>query len=236
MRMTSSHLREHRFERTRLGPPGSLVRRPCCHEWEAVREHGATRPDTSMTAVDDAALVGRAQAGDHLAFEELVRRHADRLNAVVTRLVDDRQEAEEVTQEAFLRAWRSIGGFRGDAQFFTWLYRIGVNEAHRRAKRRAGGQRALSLDDQHHEPRDPGPGPQGSLESTDLRAALERAVRDLEPEYRTPLILRDVEGLSTAEAAAVMGLRQGAFKSRLHRARLDVRAAIDDYLPDTDGT
>ncbi len=194
---------------TRLA--SSVVRPALGPECEAVRD--GARSDTgsarTMSAGDDATLVSRAQQGDLLAFEELVRRYADRLNAVVARLVDDRHEAEEVTQEAFLRAWRGLRGFKGNAQFFTWLYRIGINEANRRTRRRPAARKPLSLDDQHVEPRDPGPGPQRSLEGTDLRAALERAVRDLDPEYRAPLILRDVEGLSTAEAAAAMGLRRG---------------------------
>ena len=81
----------------------------------------------SPPGVDDGALVVRARAGDRLAFEELVRLYADRLHAVVRRLVDNEHEAEEVTQEAFLRAWRGIAKVKGDSQFFTWLYRIGVN-------------------------------------------------------------------------------------------------------------
>jgi RNA polymerase sigma-70 factor, ECF subfamily len=177
----------------------------------------------------DADLVARAQAGDRDAFEALVRRHADRLYAVVVRLVDDRQEAEEVTQEAFVRAWRGISGFKGDAQFFTWLYRIGVNEARRRTSRRPTA-RVGSLEDEAIDPADPRPAPDRQAEHSDLRAALERAVRALRADYRTPLILRDVEGLSTAEAAAVMGLNEAAFKSRLHRARLAVRNAVEDYL------
>lgn len=198
-------------------------------------DRSTTSAAGTMTGADDAALVRRAQDGDRAAFEELVRRYADRLNSVVLRLVDDREEAQEVTQEAFLRAWRGIAGFKGEAQFFTWLYRIGVNEARRRAQRRPASRRMVPLGDQHVEPRDTGPGPQRSLEQADLRAALERAVRDLAPEYRAPLILRDIEGLSTAEAAEIMGLEQAAFKSRLHRARLTVRAAVDSYLPDEDG-
>lgn len=178
---------------------------------------------------EDAELAGRARDGDREAFEELVRRHADRLYAVVVRLVPDRHEAEEVTQEAFVRAWRAISGFKGDARFFTWLYRIGVNEAQRRAQRRARA-RVASLDEQAVDPPDPGPAPDRQAEHSDLRAALERAVRELDPDYRAPLILRDVEGLSTAEAAAIMGLGEAAFKSRLHRARLSVRNAVKDYL------
>lgn len=182
---------------------------------------------------EDAGLVARAQAGDRDAFEELVRRYADHLFAVVVRLVSSPEEAEEVTQEAFIRAWRGIRGFKGDARFFTWLYRIGVNEARRRGQRRAPDV-AASIDEHGIDPADPRPAPDLQAEHEDLRAALERAVRALEPGYRAPLILRDVEGLSTTEAAAIMGLREAAFKSRLHRARLAVRNAVEEYLDDQD--
>jgi RNA polymerase sigma factor (sigma-70 family) len=180
----------------------------------------------------DSELVLRAQRGDRDAFEELVRRHAGRLYAVVLRFLGDRHEADEVTQEAFIRAWRGIGGFKRDAQFSTWLYRIGVNEAHRRASRRPPAGAISSLEEDAVEPPDRAQSPHGRAEQTDLRHALERAIRELEPDYRAPLILRDVEGLSTAQAAAIMGLGEAAFKSRLHRARLAVREAIDDYLPE----
>jgi RNA polymerase sigma-70 factor, ECF subfamily len=190
-----------------------------------------------MRAMSDADndLVLRAQRGDRAAFEQLVRRHADRLYVVVLRFLGDRYDAEEVTQEAFIRAWRGIGRFKRDAQFFTWLYRIGINEAHRRAARRPPAGLVSSLDQRLIEPPDRGDSPQRRAERDDLRAALERAVRALEPDHRAPLILRDVEGLSTSEAAAIMGLGEAAFKSRLHRARLMVREAIDDYLPEEDG-
>ena len=151
------------------------------------------------------------------------------------RVLDDRSEAEEVTQEAFIRAWRGIGRFKRDAQFFTWLYRIGINEANRRSARRRPGGLVSSLDQRPVEPVDRGDTPQRRAERDDLRGALERAVARTEPDYRAPLILRDIEGLSTAEAAAIMGLGEAAFKSRLHRARLAVRDAIDDYLLEDDG-
>jgi RNA polymerase sigma-70 factor (ECF subfamily) len=105
---------------------------------------------------EDEQLVRDAQAGHRPAFEELVRRHADRLHAVVRRLVDTREEAEEVTQEAFLRAWRGLGRFKGDAAFSTWLYRIGVNEAHRRRDAPPARRRETSLEAQAVEPRAPG--------------------------------------------------------------------------------
>jgi RNA polymerase sigma-70 factor, ECF subfamily len=165
-----------------------------------------------------------------VAFEELVRRHAEGLHRVVSRLVASRAEAEEVTQEAFLRAWRGIERFHGDARFFTWLYRIGVNEARRRNERRPADV-ASGLG---HPGAGEVPDVRADLDerdlSRDLRAALEEAVRALPFEYRAPLILRDVEGLTTAEAADVLGLGEAAFKSRLHRARLAVREAIAPQL------
>jgi RNA polymerase sigma-70 factor (ECF subfamily) len=182
---------------------------------------------------EDAGLVARAQAGEREAFEELVRRHAEHLYAVVVRLVPDRHDAEEVTQEAFIRAWRAIGRFKGDARFFTWLYRIAINEARRHAQHRAPA--TASIDEPGLvDPADTRPAPDRQAEHDDLRAALERAIRSLDPDYRAPLILRDVEGLSTAEAAAIMGLREAAFKSRLHRARLAVRDAVEAYLDQED--
>ncbi|GAC1320273.1 MAG: RNA polymerase sigma factor [Thermoleophilaceae bacterium] len=184
----------------------------------------------------DADLVARARGGDRAAFEELVRRHADRLYAVVLRMVGDNHDAEEVTQEAFVRAWRAIGRFKGDSQFFTWLYRIGVNEARRRGDR---GQRGVlrgirSLDLEPIDPPDPSESPHSRAERADLRRALEEAVRSLPHAYRAPLILRDVEGLSTAQAATIIGIGEAAFKSRLHRARLAVRDAVRAYLAEDD--
>jgi RNA polymerase sigma-70 factor (ECF subfamily) len=183
------------------------------------------------TAEREAVLVERARKGDRDAFEELVRRHAQRLHAVVLRFVADPEEAREVTQDAFLRAWRGIDRFQGQSQFFTWLYRIGINEAKRRAERRPPAWTTLSLDDEA-EPEAPdwSEAPQTRLEQSDLREALEEAVRALPFEYRAPLILRDIEGLSTAEAAEVMDLGEAAFKSRLHRARLAVRRALDEHF------
>jgi len=181
-------------------------------------------------AEPEAALVARAQGGDRAAFEELVRRHADHLYAVVLRFVADRGAAEEVTQEAFLRAWRSIGRFEGRSRFFTWLYRIGINEAKRRAARQPPAT-VVSLDDEPiPEAPDWSEAPETRLRHNDLRRLLEDTIRALPIEYRTPIILRDVEGLTTQEAAEVMDVGEAAFKSRLHRARLAVRRALDEYF------
>lgn len=189
------------------------------------------RSDAPAAGVDDELLVQRARQGDRAAFESLVRRHADRLYAIVVRFGAPRAEAEEIVQEAFVRAWRSLARYRGESQFFTWLYRIGINEAKRHMARR-GAQLAQITPD--GEPPaavdDASPSPQQHAEHRDLRAALELAVRALPEDLRAPLVLRDIEGLSTAEAAAVTQLGEAAFKSRLHRARLAVRASIEDHL------
>jgi RNA polymerase sigma-70 factor (ECF subfamily) len=187
-------------------------------------------PMGPASAEHEPVLVERARRGDRAAFEELVRRHADRLYAVVLRFVADGDEAQEVTQEAFLRAWRAIGRFEGRARFFTWLYRIGINEAKRRAARRPPVP-VVSLDDEPiEEAPDWSEAPHTRVERADLRAVLELAIRSLPGDYRTPIILRDIEGLSTREAAEVMDLAEAAFKSRLHRARLAVRRALDEYF------
>jgi RNA polymerase sigma-70 factor (ECF subfamily) len=175
----------------------------------------------------DGALVARAQAGDRTAFEQLVRRHTDRVYAVARQLGLPSDAAEDVTQEAFLRAWRSIGTFRGDARFFTWLYRIAVNEAKRRLERQPARSLVRSLDDDRAvEPPDVRQEPYARVADAELRRALAAAVVALPLKYRAPLILRDIEGLSTVDAAAVLGLSEAALKSRLHRARAAVRSAV----------
>jgi RNA polymerase sigma factor (sigma-70 family) len=188
----------------------------------------------TLTLRGDAELVRQAQSGDRDAFEELVRRHADRLYAVVLRVCGDPHEAEDVTQEAFLRAWRGLGGFEGRSQFFTWLYRIGINEAKRRVERVGSVVRSTSLDDASVEVPDYADSPERRAQQRDLRRALEDSIMALPLDYRMPLVLRDVEGLSTAQAAEIMGLGEAAFKSRLHRARLSVRAAVEDYVVQED--
>jgi RNA polymerase sigma-70 factor (ECF subfamily) len=185
--------------------------------------------DRSWLGDPDGALVRRAQAGDREAFEQLVRRHSDHLYAVVRRFGLPSEAAQEVTQEAFLRAWRSVDSFRGDARFLTWLYRIGLNEAKRFMKREAAPPLVRSLDeDDAVQPQDVGEEPYARLAQSELRETLAAAVRALPIKYRAPLILRDIEGLSTVDAAEILGLSEAAFKSRLHRARRAVRSAVED--------
>jgi RNA polymerase sigma-70 factor (ECF subfamily) len=175
-------------------------------------------------------LIDRAQAGDVAAFEELACVYVDRLYAVVLRFVDDSCEAEDVVQETLLRAWRGIGSFQGRAMVFTWLYRIAVNESNRALERRLRRRRAtVPVDEEAIQvPAPPNEGPAKRAEQRELREALDLAIAGLAAPYRTALVLRDVEGLSTREAAKIAGVGEAAFKSRLHQARLRVRASVGD--------
>ena len=194
-------------------------------------------PRADGLAETEASLLARAQAGDVAAFERLSSAYADRLFMLLLRLLGDRAEAEDVAQEVMLRAWRGITRFRGQSSYFTWLYRIAVNEANRALEKRARHPAGVTLG--ADELQLPAPGtldPSRQAENSELRRALVRALADLPPPLRTALVLRDVEGLSTQEAAEIAGVGEAAFKSRLHQARLRVRAAIgDEALASTGG-
>jgi RNA polymerase sigma-70 factor (ECF subfamily) len=147
----------------------------------------------------------------------------------VLRFVGDSCEAEDVVQETLLRAWRGIGRFQGRAMVFTWLYRIAVNESNRALERRMRHRMIVPVDEEAVQvPAPPQEWPANRAEQHELREALELAIANLGPPYRTALILRDVEGLSTSEAAKIVGVGEAAFKSRLHQARLKVRASVGD--------
>jgi RNA polymerase sigma-70 factor (ECF subfamily) len=180
---------------------------------------------------DDEILVSRARGGDISAFEDLVLRHADRLYAALRRFGLDDGEAQEVAQETFLKAWRSLKRFEGRSQFFTWLYRIGFNEAHRRLARRPAAGAVVSTEQRPVDDlADVRPGPAARAEHDELRAALADALRELPPALRAPVVLRDVEGLSTHEAASVLDLEEAAFKSRLHRGRMALRGLLGETM------
>jgi RNA polymerase sigma-70 factor, ECF subfamily len=180
-------------------------------------------------------LVERAAGGDMAAFEELVLRHADRLFASLRRFGLDDAEAQEVAQETFLRAWRSLPRFERRSRFFTWLYRIGFNEAQRRLARRPAAGAIISTEQRPvDELPDRRPGPAEYAESGELRAGLERALSELPIDLRAPVVLRDIEGLSTTEAASVVDLGEPAFKSRLHRGRMALRTLLTPWLATSD--
>jgi len=182
---------------------------------------------------DERALIARARAGDESAFAELVTAHSGRVYGALRRFGLDPEEADEVAQEVFLRAWRGLARFEQRSQFSTWLYRIAFNEAQRRlarrppatALRRPGDEEAIAA-----LPDAIGAAPPSRTLEREFGQVLERALAQLPDDLRVAVVLRDLEGLSTEEAAAVAGVRQAAFKSRLHRGRMQLRALLEPYL------
>lgn len=181
---------------------------------------------------DDATLAGRAAEGDDTAFGVLVRRHTPRMYRVALRIVGSPAEAEDVVQEAWLAAWRALGGFRGESAVSTWLYRVVTNSALAHLRRR---RPTVSLDD----PEPAGkstvdsallaaaePGPEGRVVRAEEVDAVLRAIGRLELSQRVPLVLRELEGLSYEEVAEVLGVNVGALRSRLHRARVALLAEL----------
>jgi len=173
-------------------------------------------------------LVARARGGDAEAFEQLVRLHSGRVFRMLTRLLGSPVDAEDVAQEAFLKAWRALPGFRGDALFSTWLFRIAVNEGKRRLARDAR-RPTLAIEDVMAEVPDLADGPAGLAEAAELRAYLERWIAELPANYRAAVVLRDVEGLSNEEAAELLELDVRNFKSRLHRGRMVIRRQLEEF-------
>src|SRR6201997_5055587 len=169
----------------------------------------AAGPGGAGVLETEAALVARARDGDVDAFEQLAGAHADRLFALLVRLLGDRAEAEDVAQEVMLRAWRGIGRFHGRSLFFTWLYRIAINEANRSLEKSSRRPISVSIDAEVLQvPADAQDNPSQRLEQTELRQALSKALAELPPDYRTAIVLRDVEGLSTQQAADIVGVGQ----------------------------
>jgi RNA polymerase sigma-70 factor, ECF subfamily len=180
-----------------------------------------------MAAVEDEELVGRARDGDADAFEQLVRRHTPQLYRLLARMLGDAAAAEDVVQECFVRAWRALPGFRGDAKFSTWLYRIAVNEGNRFLARESR-RKVLPYDDVLLDVPDLGSRTSELVEAGELREQLERFIAQLPPHYRAAVVLRDIEGLSNEEAAELLELDLRNFKSRLHRGRMALRRRLEE--------
>jgi RNA polymerase sigma-70 factor, ECF subfamily len=184
------------------------------------------RPQAGET---ERELLALAQDGDAAAFEQLAGRYVNRLFLTTLRLLGNYGDADDVVQETLLRAWRGIRGFRRRSGFYTWLYRIAVNEANRSLKKGARRPETIRLDEEQLEMNShPDNGPALEAEHRELCAALKMALLALPTPYRTAVVLRDIEGFSTREAAEIAGVGEAAFKSRLHQGRLEIRAALGD--------
>jgi RNA polymerase sigma-70 factor (ECF subfamily) len=190
-------------------------------------------------ATSDEDLVAAAQQGDRVALDALLTRYHGRLMRFGARLCSRPDAAEDVAQETMLAVVRSIQDFRGASRFSTWLYTIARRNCLRRfRKSKFAPEREDSLEEQREQGEEPAeanaPSPADRAEAREVDAALARAIAELDPQSREVLVLRDVEGLSAAEVAEVTGTQVPAVKSRLHRARVQVRNALAPVL-DRDG-
>ena len=198
---------------------------------------GAIQPKVGEPVSDELALVEAAKAGDVGAFEELVRRYDRNVFRIAQHITQNREDAEDVVQDAFFKAYSNLNQFQGQSKFYTWLVRIAVNEALMRLRRRRP-ERTVSLDEDvkteddtvPREVADWSPNPEQQYTQAELREILDRTIHGLPATFRTVFVLRDVEGLSTEETAEALDLSIPAVKSRLLRARLQLRSRLSKYF------
>jgi len=191
---------------------------------------------------EESILVEAARSGDIGAFESLVRRYDRNVFRIAQHITQNREDAEDVVQDAFLKAYQNLGQFQGQSKFYTWLVRIAVNEALMRLRRRRP-ERTVSIDEdvkteEDSMPReiaDWTPNPEQLYTQSELKDILGKTIQGLPPSFRTVFVLRDVEGLSTEETAAALELSVPAVKSRLLRARLQLRERLNKYFKRRDG-
>ena len=187
--------------------------------------------------VDELSLVQAAKSGDLGAFEQLVKLYDRNVFRIAQHITHNREDAEDVVQDAFLKAYENLGQFQGQSKFYTWLVRIAVNEALMKLRKRRS-DKIVSLDENieteedsmPREVADWSPNPAQLYDQSQLKEILGKVIQGLPSGFRTVFVLRDVEGLSTEETAEALDLSIPAVKSRLLRARLQLRERLNKYF------
>ena len=183
-----------------------------------------------FTTTTERELLTKAARGNRDAFGELVRRYEKKVLALSNRLCGNPEDGADAAQEAFVSAWQGLPNFRGDANFSTWLYRLTCNASmdllRRRQRRDAHSGPSLNAEEARVEIPDPAPSPQDAAERRELREEIQDALRQLSPEHRQVLILREIHQLSYEEIGATLSLDSGTVKSRIHRARENLRKIL----------
>ncbi|HEX5011605.1 MAG TPA: sigma-70 family RNA polymerase sigma factor [Planctomycetota bacterium] len=182
---------------------------------------------------DEKALVARLRAGDEAAYREVVDAYRDRLLTVISRVAGAGADAEDLAQDAFLKAFGAIGRFDGRSALFTWLYRIAINTArdwhdHRRRRPTVPLE---GVDGPLVDPVAPGVGPEQAAVAREERAAVRRALARLPEPFRSTLVLREMEGLSYEDIAEALDVSIGTVESRIFRARCKLRVLLEEELP-----
>jgi RNA polymerase sigma-70 factor, ECF subfamily len=181
---------------------------------------------------DDRRLISECLKGRTESFGELVLRYQDRLYHATLRIADTPEDAYDVVQDAFLNAYQSLNSFKGDSEFFTWLYRIAFNAAISQKRKKKpvvrldgerDGQNAIDPVDESH-----GIVPGDTMQQNEEETRLHAAIQKLSVEHRAVLVMKDLEGMKYEEIAVVMAIPIGTVRSRLHRARLDLRNLLDN--------
>jgi RNA polymerase sigma-70 factor, ECF subfamily len=193
--------------------------------------------DNSRSTLNDVDLVHASKTGDVDAFEELVKRYDRKLLRIAQHVTNNREDAEDAVQEAFLKAFQYLEQFRENSQFSTWLIRIALNQSLMKLrKRRTTRELSLDKDFQSEEDnlpvdvRDWSPNPEELYRAAELREILRNTLQDLGAGLRVVFVLRDIEGLSLQQTAEALDLSVSAVKARLWRARLDLRERLSAYF------
>lgn len=181
--------------------------------------------------MDENKLIERATSGDPAAFNRLMEMHEKRMYAVALRMFGNREDAQDSLQEAMLRVYRSIGGFKGQSSFGTWVYRITMNTCLDEIRRKKNKQSA-SLDnmlDQGWAPTDEGASPEKRVMQQEMRKSIAQSIQELPEDMRSAIIMRDVHGYSFEEIADTLNVNVGTIKSRISRGREKLREKLSNF-------
>ncbi|MGE4488384.1 MAG: RNA polymerase sigma factor [Kiritimatiellales bacterium] len=194
-------------------------------------------PEQQKTEPDDLELVHRSQAGDHAAYEELVRRYHDRIYALVYNMTSNREDAEDLVQEVFVKAWKALGHFREQSGFYTWVYRIALNRTINFRKKRNRRQ-GVSFDDFDPDIKQAESYREFSSKGSVLRKMslgefqkkMNEALEKLSQKHRAVVVMHDVQGMPHAEIADIMRCSEGTVRSRLFYARKQLQAELAEFV------
>lgn len=189
----------------------------------------STAAAPATAALSDEEVVRRVQAGERALFEVLLRRHDRRVYRTVRAILRDEDEVEDAMQQAWIQVFLHLSEFQGNAAFSTWLVRIAANEALQRIRKR-GPLAPVPMSGEEEDVMSPGENPEDRAAAREAIRMLERAVDALPPHHRLVFMLREVEGLSTADTAAALGIHEDAAKVRLHRARAVLRQTLEQTM------
>jgi RNA polymerase sigma-70 factor, ECF subfamily len=193
--------------------------------WQTLEGEGTEKRLVEVAGAQDYELTQAASRGDMAAFEEIYRRHHRRVYSLCLRMTQNQSEAEDLAQDVFVQLFRKAGSFRGESAFTTWLHRMTVNQVLMHFRRKKVRDERSGEDEETPDRAEPGTENPNAMPVVD-RIALDHAIKQLPPGYRTTFVLHDIEGYEHEEVARIMGCSVGTSKSQLHKARMKLRALL----------